>query len=370
MHMKAAHGDDTGARKLPGPRRAHIITKLHMAAKEAHALAGCLEQKDVTNSSTADFLEAKAYACSLKGAEEFEKRSTNPKSKGEKSWKTCLENFAAARTIYQALLNAREKRDVIKDCISRYIDPSIRVAAYQSRIPRTVAIDVVAQKYFKGPPALVGAIEEVDPSAFQEAKTSEQQGFPTTITWRGTRKANLVDASIGQALAAVYRAEEQLSKRFATDRKDMISKDKAAAYDDVLICCQDAVDATRHAIEEHEKEKVPEADPRMQDLRVTNLAVNYKLIGWRVGRNRVLIGDDDGLGLTNSHQYLKRKRDGTEQELIEPRSRKLARLREEVALYNAILQSVESVKDLRGAVRDPTFVQELDGQIAYFKALK
>jgi signal recognition particle subunit SRP68 len=124
------------------------------------------------------------------------------------------------------------------------------------------------------------------------------------------------------------------------------SKDRANAYDEILIASQDAVDATRRAIEELEKEGVDEGDARMQDLRVTNLAVNYDLISWRVGRNRVLIGADDGLTFPpNPPQKPRRPRkDGKEwTEREEPTGRKLARLRERIALYDAILQSIESV---------------------------
>jgi signal recognition particle subunit SRP68 len=151
------------------------------------------------------------------------------------------------------------------------------------------------------------------------------------------------------------------------------SKDRANAYDDILIASQDAVDATRRAIEELEKEGVDEGDARMQDLRVTNLAVNYDLISWRIGRNRVLIGADDGLAFPpNPPQKPRRPRkDGKEwTEREEPTGRKLARLRERIALYDAILQSIDSIKDLRGAARDTGFIAELDGQRAYFHALK
>jgi signal recognition particle subunit SRP68 len=151
------------------------------------------------------------------------------------------------------------------------------------------------------------------------------------------------------------------------------SKDRANAYDDILIASQDAVDATRRAIEELEKEGVDEGDTRMQDLRVTNLAVNYDLISWRIGRNRVLVGTDDGLSFPpNPPQKPRRPRkDGKEwNEREEPTGRKVARLRERVALYDAILQSIDSIKELKGAPGDTGFMAELDGQRAYFQALK
>jgi signal recognition particle subunit SRP68 len=99
--------------------------------------------------------------------------------------------------------------------------------------------------------------------------------------------------------------------------------------------------------------------------------VNYDLVSWRVGRNRILIGDNDGLTFEAQKQKKRPRKDGTEiPEKDEGRGRKLARLRERVVLYDATIQSVESIKDLRGAMRDETFVRELDGKSAYFRALK
>ena len=164
----------------------------------------------------------------------------------------------------------------------------------------------------------------------------------------------------------------------------------------------DAADAVRHAIEDLERERVDEGDLRMQNLRVTSLAVNYALVGWRIGRNRALVGEDDGMRFTGAKIRKPRRRgkgavkndeetkvrdvneDNDENDDNEPtlrtrskstpseerRGRKLARLRDRIALYDAILQSIDSIKELRGALRDETFVAELDGKRAYFQALK
>lgn len=151
------------------------------------------------------------------------------------------------------------------------------------------------------------------------------------------------------------------------------AKDRATAYDDILIASQDAVDATRRAIEELDKEGVDEGDTRMQDLRVTSLSVHYDLISWRIGRNRVLIGSDDGRTFPPKPPQKPRRprKDGKPWAAREePTGRKLARLRERIALYDAILQSIDAVKELRGAVRDTAFIAELDGQRTYFQALK
>ncbi len=64
------------------------------------------------------------------------------------------------------------------------------------------------------------------------------------------------------------------------------------------------------------------------------------------------------------------RKDGTEYpDKEEPRGRQLARLRERVVLYDAIIQSINSIKELRWAMRDESFVAELDSKASYFRAL-
>jgi signal recognition particle subunit SRP68 len=378
MCMKASGTEDNAG--FPGSTRHHIVSRLNKASKVAEQLADLVSSSSVTGASDTNVLEARAYAYSLSGAEQFEKHASGQRS-GDKEaqrekWQDCLVSYSTARVIYAALLKST-KKDMYKELLAGTVDPSIRFAAYQSHIPRTTAVVTISRNFFpEDQEDLVESVTAIDSSAFEDAKSASGEttgaaNIPNTITWRG-RKANIVDASIGQALAAVSSAEEHLIATLDAEDDDS-AKDKAAAYDEVLIAAQDAADATRHAIEEHEKEKIPEADPRMQDLRVTNLAVNYDLIGWRVGRNRVLIGDDDGAALEGSAQK-KPKRPRTDgKEWVgkaEGNGRILARLRERVVLYDAILQSIDSVKELPGAVRDAAFVEELDGKRAYFQALK
>jgi signal recognition particle subunit SRP68 len=373
MSMKSTGTEDgTG---LPGATRQHIANRMHKAAQHALQLANLLTDKYTTNANETDVLEAKAYAYTFAGAEQLERhgagsRGNDVEAQREK-WSDCLESYSAARVIYVALLKST-KDDVFKEHVASAIDPSIRFAAYQSHIPRTVPVVTVSRRCFPQEETdLVVAVEKLDPAAFDDKKAAGRDGaadIPNTITWR-SRKANIADASIGQALASVSTETGRLEESLNSDD----TKDKAGAYDPVLIAAQDAADATRHAIDDHEKEKISEADPRMQDLRVTNLAVNYELIGWRVGRNRVLIGTDDGAKLNSAPTKTPKKprKDGKEwAEKPEGNGRKLAKLRERVVLYDAILQSLESVKEVPGAMRDSSFVEELEGKMAYFQALK
>ncbi|KAF1940037.1 hypothetical protein EJ02DRAFT_407373 [Clathrospora elynae] len=367
MAMKASHSEDKADKNITGSTRQHIISRLHKAVQNAKQMVELVSDA-ASGASEMDVLEARAYVFALAGAEEFEKQAEGIKSSNAapQRWTPCLASYSAARVIYSSLLKST-KKDLFKDVLASTTDPSIRYAAYQSRIPRTVGVPAVSKKFFpRDDEKLLQAVQKLDPAALQEEEAASSH---SQITWRG-RTANVVDAAIGQALASVDIASTALDQSTTSSTS---SKDRANAYDDILIASQDAVDATRGAIEELEKEGVDEGDARMQDLRVTNLAVNYDLISWRIGRNRVLIGKDDGLTFPpNPPQKPRRPRkDGKDwAEREEPTGRKLARLRERIALYDAILQSIDSVKDLRGAVRDTSFVSELDGQRAYFQALK
>lgn len=382
MHVKTSHTDDNAGKGITGSTRSYIISRLNKAAKIAKELTDLLKNQASTASGQ-DVLEARAYAASLAGAQEFEKQSEGQRPQeaqaDDQRWQACLKKYSEARVIYAALLE-KEKKDVYRDILANTVDPTIRYAAYQAHISRTIPIPAVAKRHFpRADVELVKAVEELDPYALKEKpvpKTEEEaqaapQEIPNSVTWRG-RKANIVDASIGQALANVSSAEARL-RSYLSSNASASTRDKAAAYDEVLIASQDAADATKRAISELEKERIDESDSRMQNLRVTSLSVNYDLISWRVGRNRVLIGSDDGLTFSPQQQKKPKRarKDGTEypnQE--EGRGRKLARLRERTVLYDATIQSINSIKDLRGAMRDEHFVEELDGKTSYFRALK
>ena len=123
-----------------------------------------------SGASETDVLEAQAYAYALAGAKEFEKQAEGIKgsSASPKRWTPCLTNFAAARVIYSSLLKAT-KKDLFKDVLASTTDPSIRYAAYQSRIPRTVGVPAVANKFFpKTDEKLVQAVQRLDATALQQ----------------------------------------------------------------------------------------------------------------------------------------------------------------------------------------------------------
>ncbi|KAI9846580.1 MAG: hypothetical protein M1837_003821 [Sclerophora amabilis] len=370
MHMKSTNSSDNADRRITGSTRGHIVSRLYKAAAYANELLEILTDRSKSGASDIDFLEARAYYSSLVGAVTFEKQE----------WEACLTSYSEVRIMYSTLSKA-SNAEVFKDLLSSTVDPSIRYAAYQLRMPRSRPIPTIARNYFpKSDKALLSLVSQLDHTALIEDTAKSKSGpsqnsepLAKTITWR-SRTVDLEDAAIAQALTSVDSSAAALTN-FLTSRSnvDLTPKEKAAAYDDVLIGSQDAVDATKRAIDELAAEGVGQGDKRMQALQITRTAVNYDLVGWRVGRNRVLVGDNDGALLEEQTARTPRKprKDGKEWVAkVEGNGRKLARLRERVVLFDATLQSVDSVKDLPGIAADDAFLQELQSKRNYYEALK
>ncbi|KAK4193797.1 signal recognition particle subunit SRP68 [Podospora australis] len=364
MSMKAAHSADT--KGMTSHARSHIVSRLDKGARAAEALAETLSQ-EASGASSTDILEARAYASLLRGAALFEKQS----------WEPCVKNYSVARIIYSAL-STSAKGDIFKELLSETIDPSIRYAAYQAQIPRTQPIATIALNAFQdASPELVERIEKQNPEVLKHGDTDAKQGTdgaPTTLTWRG-RQVKIEDAAIAIAWAATGAARNQLSEKL-TSAGALPPRQMAGLYDEILAASQDAVDATKQAIDELKAEGVPQSDSRMQGLQITRTAVNYETISWRIGRNRVLIGEDDGAKLSfGAPATKKRKQTETEQAAdeparVEPLGRQVARLKEKVVLYDGILQNLESIKELPGVANDQELSSRLDATSQYFTALK
>lgn len=359
MSMKEIHSADT--KGITGSTRSHIISRLHKSTTYAKDLFRLLSDKSTTKANDVDILEVRAYAASLAGAMEFERQS----------WEACVKSYSEARIIYTALSKVA-KTDIFKDLITDPVDPSIRYGAYKMGMPRTLPISVIARKNFPSDTKLVSQVEELDPNCLKDEKTIakvdhvESSDTPKTITWR-SRTVELEDAAIATALGSVNYASSKLSEVLSSDTVKS-PKDRGSAYDDILIASQDVVDATKHAIDELVSEGVGQSDKRMQSLLVTRTAVSYDMIGWRIGRNRVMVGQQDGV--IDHVQSFSSKKGSKKSSRDEPTGRKLAKLREKVVLYDAILQSVESIKELPGVAADSTLQAELNAKYSYFQALK
>lgn len=173
MAMKAAHSEDNADKNITGSTRSHIVSRLHKAVENAKRIVDLLSDS-ASGASETDVLEARAYVFALAGAEQFEKQAEGVKGSNAspQRWTSCLTNFAAARVIYSAMLKT-SKQDLFKDVLAGTTDPSIRYAAYQSRIPRTVGVPAVAVKYFpKDDAKLRDAVEKLDPTALQEEQAA------------------------------------------------------------------------------------------------------------------------------------------------------------------------------------------------------
>jgi len=362
MAMKAAHSANT--KGMTGRTRSHIVSRLEKGARIAEKLAQALSD-GASGASPTDILDARAYAALLRGAALFEKQN----------WGACLKSYAICRIIYTALATS-SKGDIFKELLSDTIDPSMRFAAYQAKIPRTLPIATIAHRAFEQSDAeLVDSIKTLNPAILEQGDIKERkaaEGAPTTLTWRG-RQVKIEDAVISAAWGAVGTAKEQLAQKLASS-SSLRPKEMAAAYDDILIASQDAVDATKQAIDELKAEGVAPSDPRMQSLQITRTAVNYEMISWRIGRNRVLAGERDGakLDLGAGSKQKKRQTDAssTERRKYETPGRQIARLKEKVVLYDGILQNVESIKELPGIANDEELSARLDATSKYFTALK
>jgi len=368
--MKSMRSAESTAQAVTGSTKKHIFSRLYKAETIAAHLVEILQANEKTLAHSRVFLEARAYHCMIRGALEFETHK----------WENCLEAYSESHLLYNSFgkSSGANEGDPFTELLSSTIDPSIRYAAYQLRLPRTLSITrIVSQFYLKDSVFVRGVLEQY-PHLLKEGSTSakaESDGvtreLPKTISWR-KRTVNLEDGNITQALAAVSEAEQKLALTLASS-PDMPSKEKGAAYDEVLAPSQDAVDATKTAIDELTADGVAQGDPRMQSLQITRTAVNYALVGWRIGRNRVLCGKSDGayLDMDIDTKPKRPRKDGADvTSKDESNGKKLARIRERVTLYDTIIQSLDSIKELPGVAADQTLMGELESQRAYFAALR
>ena len=364
LSMKAAHSADN--KGINGKTRSHIVSRLDKAARLAEQLADTLSDTAASGASSTDVLEARAYAALLHGASLFERQH----------WDASLKNYAVARIIYSALSSLASDA-TFRDLLSETIDPSIRYAAYQVEIPRTEPIPTIARKAFPhGKTELVSLLNELDPNVLKhgdhDAKKglSGAEGAPTTLTWR-SREVKIEDAAISVAWGAVNTAKSVLAEKLSSSTLSH-PKDRAAAYDDILIATQDTVDATKQALDELKSEGVPQSDARMQSLQITRTAVSFEMISWRIGRNRVLSGEADGAaaGSLVNPRRRKAQADAPEHSKDNAPGRQIARLKEKVVLYDGNLQSIESVVELPGVANDQELSARLEATSKYFASLK
>lgn len=366
--MKSAQAAENKA--ITGNARTHIISRLNKAYKTAQVLLEAISDQPASGASDSDILEARAYVASLGGAEHFEKQS----------WESCVRYYSTAWIIYTALASST-KSDTFKELLTTTIEPSIKYGAYQMKLPRSLAISTIARKFFPiEDESLVTAVEKLNPSILKDvgktkAAPTDAEAVAKSITWR-SRTVNVEDASIVASLSAMSNAAKKLEQTLSSSSTSH-PREHAAAYDDILIASQDAIDTTKQSIDELIAERVAQGDKRVQNLQITRTAIGYDLISWRIGRNRVLTGSNDGAVLESSPIAKAKRRvkgqataEADKKVKEEGNGRKLARLRERVVLYDSTLQSIDSIKELPGVASDERFLEELNAKYTYFRALK
>ena len=370
LHMKSIHSVDSSAKDITGSTRTHIISRLRKAQQAAAHLTQVLLSSKNEQDLSRNLLEARAYYCMLLGSSCFESQK----------WEDCLKAYSEAYILYKSLakLQGANQGDPFSELLSSTVDPSIRYAAYQLRLPRTLSITTIVSQYLLSEGNYVRRVLEQDPDLLKDGPSTTKRSsdkntrdLPKAISWR-SRTVKIEDANIAQALAAVSIAEQKLTLSLSSN-SEKSTKERAGAYDDVLLSSQDAVNATKTAIDELTADGVAQGDQRMQGLQLTKTAVNYALVGWRIGRNRVLCGRGDGAHLdpdTSRNPRKPRESGALAATSIESNGKTVARLRERVALYDTILQSLDSVKELPGVAADQVFLEELGAKRFYFASLR
>ena len=366
MQMKVT-GQETSTVAKSASSRRHIISKLHKAAANAtHLLSLVNDEKLGFGHDT--ILHAHAYQSFLCGALAFEKRR----------WQDSLQFYSEAYLIHH-----RYSKDetIITDAHSwaspnSYIDANLRYSAYQVGVSRSTPLEKIVEEYRIHDTESLGQDlrDHTDQNVTQPLLKSSRPGradtlaFPESIQWR-SRTVKLEDAATAEALAQAKLAEDELCALFAS-KTSSTPLEYAAAYDDVLIASQDAVDAVKTAIDELAAEGVAQGDSRMQALQITRTAVHYALISWRIGRNRVLCGNADGLETLFPHYVGKPSPNKDTPSHYERKNRLFKQIKEQVVLHDSILQSLESVEILPGVASDTAFLEEVRQNKAYFHTIR
>lgn len=366
MQMKAIRSTGSSSKGVVGSARRHVVSRFHRAVLHAQEVTSVLSAK---KDCPLDLLEARAYEASLSGAYYSEKHK----------WALSLESYAAAKLIYAVLASHQPQMTIVRDFVEATVVPGLRLAAHGRFVPTTTPLDVVA---VQNVPAEVRAeIEAVYPDSLTQnpASTSELaflRGLPQEFTWQA-HTVKLEDATISQALGAAYKAETDLRTWAASEAgKAALLEERVEQYDRVIIESQNAVDATKSVIDELTAADVDQSDKRMQALQVTRTGLTYGFASWRIGRNRVACGKEDGFDFDTADVE---RRDGKSQSLRPQKkssasssrhaAKPLESLRKRVALYDGIIQDIDLIRELPGISASPD-ITDLEAKRCYFQALR
>lgn len=320
MHLKSIISDDPAA--ASSSMKSHVVSRLHKAQLHAFELYSLLSSVEY-GSTDKVVLEAIAYATSLLGAESFEKSH----------WTDALHAFATARIVY-SVLAATTKADLYKEQLTSTIDPSVRYSAYQLHLPRDMDIASISREFFPQDryPVVTKELESLDSAVFSAPTTSTDAGTVTNITWR-THTTPIEEADISVSLSLAQTSEAQYSP------------ENPNSFDPILSSYADVIDTVRKHLDELTAASTPASHPKFQSLQIIYTSTNHSLITWRIRRNRELIN-----------------------KILANTPLRTPQLKEAIALYDAILQSVEQIKTLPGVPADDEFTNELNAQSSFFSA--
>ncbi|KAK2613440.1 hypothetical protein N8I77_000356 [Diaporthe amygdali] len=351
----AWHSRDT----ITSDTRSNIVSKLVKAVKVVENLVSTLSDS-ASGATTSDVLSARAYAAVLNGDSSFR----------AKKWEESLNNYSVAKVIYSALPSTKLDGNTFRDFVAGSVDSPLRFAQRQQNIPTSLSLLSLAKKHLpQSDEALLSGVEEVAPGFLKQDEDSDMSnGGPLrTVTWR-TREVPVEDAEIASKLAALETAAAELSQKLGSS-SDLRPNVKAEAYDSVLEISNYAIEATVQAIDELKQQSVPQGDPRMQNLAILRTKLKYDLLSWQIGRNRVLLGEQDGAVLEDGPGLKKGKAANAEAPTIKD-SQQVKQLEKKANVYDKTLQILDAAKELPGVAADEHLAAEIDAVSKYFTALK
>lgn len=345
--------------------KCQVVTKLVQATKIVEKLVTILIDQE-SGANSAEVLSAWAYGAVLKGDTLFR----------EKKWQQCLESYSTVKIIYSVLPASKLEGNNFKDFVFNAVDTPLRFAQRQLDIPTTFSILALAKKHFpQSDEVLSSKVEEIAPGFLKQDEEDAHMsdgGALRTVVWRN-RKVPVEDAEIALKLDALDSAAAALSEKLTALHVELRPSAMAEAYDWVLEISNDAVDATQQAIDELKEQGVAQGDARMQSLAILRTKLKYDLLSWQIGRNRVLMGENDGALLEDGPTVTEKKKKKLLSAVDQPSiadSQQVKQLGKKVNLYDKTLQSLEVANELPGVAADDHLAAEISAVAKYFTALK
>lgn len=297
-------------------KKKRVISKLAKAVKYLSQISSPLT------------LQAQGYMNLVEAALAFE----------QKNWKKSVQYYSNARVVLvaSAKLDA-DFSSIYQETVSSDIDPALRFAVSQSRVKRTTDLSTLAvNQVLSGSPDLVSALEQNQTTA-HVLEQGRNVSNPSTelggISWRNHTVSSVADPELASSILRAKNVDSNLSVDSSRNNVD--------AFDQVLLTWQEAVDIAHECIDKTEK-----SGQNAQDYYIVQTYCSFQVLLRRIQRDNILI------------RSLADIKDN------------MVRYRDSVRIFDTILQSVASLKDLPGVHQDEALSLDLDVAHAYFRANK